>query len=104
MLARNRFDPESLVRVVNAVQLRGGGFQPLQPLGETDIEVGGSVGELLKPNRDMMVDTTYRTWYHMLCSLVLPTCRCAVCFPSFLLRSAGISGASPRHDRTDGRG
>lgn len=40
MLARNRFDPESLVRVVNAVQLRGGGYQPLQPLGETDIEVG----------------------------------------------------------------
>lgn len=39
MLARNRFDPESLVRVVNAVQLRGGGYQPLQPLGETDIEV-----------------------------------------------------------------
>ncbi|CAN0234818.1 unnamed protein product [Pylaiella littoralis] len=37
MLARNRFDPESLVRVVNAVQLRGG-YQPLQPLGETDIE------------------------------------------------------------------
>lgn len=40
MLARNRFDPESLVRVVKAVQLRGGGYQPLQPLGETDIEVG----------------------------------------------------------------
>eukprot|EP00752_Nemacystus_decipiens_P018614 g16689.t1 len=38
MLARNRFDPESLVRVVNAVQLRGGGYQPLQPLGETDVE------------------------------------------------------------------
>ena len=38
MLARNRFDPEALVRVVNAVQLRVG-FQPLQPLGETDIEV-----------------------------------------------------------------
>ncbi|CAM9431221.1 unnamed protein product, partial [Ectocarpus fasciculatus] len=37
MLARNRFDPESLSRAVNAVQLRGG-YQPLQPLGETDIE------------------------------------------------------------------
>jgi len=41
MLARNRFDPESLTRVVNAVQLRGG-YQPLQPLGETDIEVGSA--------------------------------------------------------------
>lgn len=38
MLAHNRFDPEGLTRVVNAVQLRGG-YQPLQPLGETDIEV-----------------------------------------------------------------
>lgn len=38
MLARNRFDPEALVRAVNAVQLRGG-YKPLQPLGETDIEV-----------------------------------------------------------------
>ncbi|CBJ27707.1 Nuclear pore complex protein Nup93, putative [Ectocarpus siliculosus] len=37
MLARNRFDPESLTRAVNAVHLRGG-YQPLQPLGETDIE------------------------------------------------------------------
>ena len=57
MLARNRFDPESLVRVVNAVQLRGGGFQPLQPLGETDIEVGGWVRWRVvepKPNRDMI--------------------------------------------------
>lgn len=40
MLARNRFDPEALDRMVNAVQLRGG-YERLQPLGETDIEVGG---------------------------------------------------------------
>ena len=38
MLARNRFDPEALNRMVKAVQLRGE-YQPLQPLGETDIEV-----------------------------------------------------------------
>ncbi|CAM9394309.1 unnamed protein product [Ascophyllum nodosum] len=37
MLARNRFDPEALNRMVKAVQLRGE-YQPLQPLGETDIE------------------------------------------------------------------
>lgn len=50
MLARNRFDPEALVRVVNAVQLRVG-FQPLQPLGETDIE--GYLGH----HHDMIVAT-----------------------------------------------
>lgn len=54
MLARNRFDPEALVRVVNAVELRGE-YQPLQPLGETDIEVS------------------------MFCTQGLHFCRCCAC-------------------------
>ncbi|CAM9491360.1 unnamed protein product [Choristocarpus tenellus] len=37
LLSRKRFDPEALERDVDAVQLQGQ-YQPLQPLGETDIE------------------------------------------------------------------